>query len=81
VGSAAERRDLWDRAGVLVDDLVSRVLVLNLPAEGEGLGEWPIGHGAAFALIPGSGPWRYCADCVAAPANGWCWSRSAASPA
>ena len=39
-GSAAERRDLWDRAGVLVDDLASRVLVLNLPAEGEGLGEW-----------------------------------------
>jgi uncharacterized protein (TIGR02679 family) len=39
-GSAAERRELWDRAGVLVDDLASRVLVLNLPAEGEGLGEW-----------------------------------------
>ncbi|MGH3123923.1 MAG: TIGR02679 family protein, partial [Streptosporangiaceae bacterium] len=39
-GSAAERRDLWDRVGVLVDDLASRVLVLNLPAEGEGLGEW-----------------------------------------
>jgi uncharacterized protein (TIGR02679 family) len=39
-GSAADRRDLWDRAGVLVDDLASRVLVLNLPAEGEGLGEW-----------------------------------------
>jgi hypothetical protein len=39
-GSAAERRDLWDRAGVMVDDLASRVLVLNLPAEGEGLGEW-----------------------------------------
>ncbi len=42
-GSAAERRDLWDRAGVLVDDLASRVLVLNLPAEGEGLGEWLTG--------------------------------------
>ncbi len=38
--SAAERRELWDRAGVLVDDLASRVLVLNLPAAGEGLGEW-----------------------------------------
>ena len=38
--AAAERRDLWDRAGVLVDDLASRVLVLNLPAAGEGLGEW-----------------------------------------
>lgn len=38
--SAAERRELWDRAGVLVDDLASRVLVLNVAAEGEGLGEW-----------------------------------------
>lgn len=38
--SAAQRRDLWDRAGVLVDDLASRVLVLNVPAEGKGLGEW-----------------------------------------
>src|SRR5487761_784619 len=35
-----ERRDLWDRSGVIVDDLASRVLVLNLPAAGEGLGEW-----------------------------------------
>ena len=35
-----ERRDLWDRSGVIVDDLASRVLVLNLPAEGDGLGEW-----------------------------------------
>jgi uncharacterized protein (TIGR02679 family) len=38
--SAAERRELWDRAGVLVDDLASRVLVLNVAAEGDGLGEW-----------------------------------------
>lgn len=38
--SAAERRELWDLAGVLVDDLASRVLVLNLAAEGAGLGEW-----------------------------------------
>lgn len=38
--SAAQRRELWDRAGVLVDDLASRVLVLNMPAEGRGLGEW-----------------------------------------
>ena len=38
--TAAERRELWDRAGVLVDDLASRVLVLNVPAEGKGLGEW-----------------------------------------
>ena len=35
-----ERRDLWDRSGVIVDDLASRVLVLNLPATGDGLGEW-----------------------------------------
>jgi uncharacterized protein (TIGR02679 family) len=35
-----ERRDLWDRNGVIVDDLASRVLVLNLPAAGDGLGEW-----------------------------------------
>lgn len=35
-----ERRDLWDRNGVIVDDLASRVLVLNLPADGDGLGEW-----------------------------------------
>ncbi len=42
-GSAAERREVWDRAGVLVDDLASRVLVLNLPAEGDGLGEWLTG--------------------------------------
>lgn len=38
--TAAERRDLWDRAGVLVDDLASRVLVLNVAADGEGLGDW-----------------------------------------
>jgi uncharacterized protein (TIGR02679 family) len=37
---AAERRALWDGAGVVVDDLASQVLVLNLPAAGEGLGEW-----------------------------------------
>ena len=52
-GSAAERRDLWDRAGVLVDDLASRVLVLNLPAQGEGLGEWLTGaarYGTPFQV-------------------------------
>ncbi|HEY5986934.1 MAG TPA: TIGR02679 family protein, partial [Streptosporangiaceae bacterium] len=42
---AAERRELWDRFGVLVDDLASRVLVLNVPAEGKGLGEWLGGAG------------------------------------
>jgi uncharacterized protein (TIGR02679 family) len=38
--TAEERRDLWDRSGVIVDDLASRVLVLNLAADGDGLGEW-----------------------------------------
>jgi uncharacterized protein (TIGR02679 family) len=46
-----ERRDLWDRNAVIVDDLASRVLVLNLAARGEGLGEWLTSakaHGAPF---------------------------------
>ncbi len=38
--SAAERRELWDLSGVMVDDLASRVLVLNVTAEGSGLAEW-----------------------------------------
>ena len=38
--SAAERRELWDLSNVIVDDLSSRVLVLNVTAEGAGLGEW-----------------------------------------
>jgi uncharacterized protein (TIGR02679 family) len=46
-----ERRDLWDQCGIIVDDLASRVLVLNLPAYGPGLGEWLASaaqHGAPF---------------------------------
>ena len=35
-----QRRELWDSSGVIVDDLASRVLVLNLAARGAGLGEW-----------------------------------------
>ncbi len=35
-----QRRDLWDQCGIIVDDLASRVLVLNLPAAGAALGEW-----------------------------------------
>ncbi len=35
-----QRRALWDTAGVVVDDLASQVLVLNLPAGGEALGNW-----------------------------------------
>ena len=50
-GTAAERRDLWEASGVVVDDLASRVLVLNLPAAGAGLAEWLAGaarHGVPF---------------------------------
>lgn len=38
--NAEGRRALWDSAGVVVDDLASQVLVLNLPAVGPGLGTW-----------------------------------------
>jgi len=38
--SAEDRRELWDSCDVIVDDLASRVLVLGLPADGDGLGEW-----------------------------------------
>src|SRR5258708_21130920 len=38
--SAAERRELWDLADVIVDDLASRVRVLNVTAEGNGLAKW-----------------------------------------
>jgi uncharacterized protein (TIGR02679 family) len=50
-GSAKERRDLWEASGVVVDDLASRVLVLNVAAEGTGLAEWLCGaarHGVPF---------------------------------
>jgi uncharacterized protein (TIGR02679 family) len=42
-GTAEDRRDLWEAADVVVDDLASRVLVLNVPAEGRGLAEWLAG--------------------------------------
>lgn len=48
--TAEGRRDLWDRFDVLLDDLASRVLVLNLPASGDGLGDWLTG--AARLGIP-----------------------------
>jgi uncharacterized protein (TIGR02679 family) len=38
--TAEERRDLWEASDVVIDDLASRVLVLNLPAGGRGLAEW-----------------------------------------
>ncbi len=41
--AAEERRALWELVNVLTDDLASRVLVLNLPATGGGLGEWLTG--------------------------------------
>jgi uncharacterized protein (TIGR02679 family) len=49
--TAGERRELWEAGGVVVDDLASRVLVLNLPAEGAGLAGWLTGaarHGVPF---------------------------------
>jgi uncharacterized protein (TIGR02679 family) len=42
-GTAEERRDLWEAGDVVIDDLASRVLVLNLPAEGCGLAQWLAG--------------------------------------
>jgi uncharacterized protein (TIGR02679 family) len=51
--TSQERRDLWDRSGVIVDDLASRVLVLNLAADGAGLGEWLTSaraHGTPFCV-------------------------------
>jgi uncharacterized protein (TIGR02679 family) len=51
--TAGERRELWEAGGVVVDDLASRVLVLNLPAEGPGLAEWLAGaarHGVPFYI-------------------------------
>ena len=36
----AGRRALWEAAGVIVDDLASQVLVLNVPARGAALGRW-----------------------------------------
>jgi uncharacterized protein (TIGR02679 family) len=51
--SAAQRRELWDLSGVIVDDLASRVLVLNVPAQGDGLAEWLTGaarYGTPFQV-------------------------------
>ncbi|UXY23368.1 TIGR02679 family protein [Streptomyces cynarae] len=51
--TAEERRELWDAFDVIVDDLASRVLVLNLPAHGQGLGEWLTGaasYGTPFHI-------------------------------
>jgi Protein of unknown function N-terminus (DUF3323) len=48
IGDTGERRDLWEAAGVVVDDLASRVVVLNISAEGHGLAGWLARHGSAF---------------------------------
>ncbi|GLY90403.1 TIGR02679 family protein [Actinoallomurus iriomotensis] len=51
--TAEECRRLWEVFGVSPDDLASRVLVLNLPAEGAGLGEWLTGaarYGTPFPV-------------------------------
>jgi uncharacterized protein (TIGR02679 family) len=51
--SAAQRRELWDLSDVIVDDLASRVLVLNLAARGDGLAEWLTGaarYGTPFQV-------------------------------
>jgi uncharacterized protein (TIGR02679 family) len=48
--SAEDERALWDAAGVIVDDLASQVLVLNLPARGGLLADWLTS--AATAGIP-----------------------------
>ena len=48
--TAGQRRIVWEAADVVTDDLASRVLVLNLPAAGRGLGEWLTG--AAHLGVP-----------------------------
>jgi uncharacterized protein (TIGR02679 family) len=51
--TAEDRRALWEAFEVLPDDLASRVLVLNLPAGGAGLGEWLTGaarYGTPFQV-------------------------------
>ncbi len=50
----AGRRALWEVAGVIVDDLASQVLVLNVPASGTALGRWlteSAGLGVPFAPL------------------------------
>jgi uncharacterized protein (TIGR02679 family) len=50
---AASRREVWDLADVIVDDLASRTLVLNVAADGSGLAEWLTGaarYGTPFQV-------------------------------
>jgi uncharacterized protein (TIGR02679 family) len=51
--SAEDERTLWDCAGVIVDDLASQVLVLNVPAPGGVVADWltsAAGAGLPFRL-------------------------------
>jgi len=47
---AASRRALWERFGVVPDDLASQVLVLNLPATGDGVLDQMLRNAAAVGL-------------------------------
>ncbi len=47
---AASRRALWERFGVVPDDLAAQVLVLNLPATGDGPVDRMLREGAAHGL-------------------------------
>jgi uncharacterized protein (TIGR02679 family) len=50
-GTAAERRERWDAAGVILDDLASQVLVLGLrPVEAHSVANWL--REAADAAVP-----------------------------
>jgi len=50
-GTAAERRERWDAAGVILDDLASQVLVLGLRAvESHSVANWL--REAADAAVP-----------------------------
>jgi len=48
--AAEDERALWDDAGVIVDDLASQVLVLNLPSKGGMVADWL--NSAAMAGLP-----------------------------
>ncbi|MBF8192923.1 TIGR02679 family protein, partial [Nonomuraea sp. K274] len=53
-GDRVGQRTLWESAGVIVDDLASQVLVLNLPVRGQGpVSGWlaeAAGHGVPYRL-------------------------------
>ena len=50
-GQASERaRDIWARAGILVNELARPALMLNLPAGHPLTGRWPLGEPAYLSL-------------------------------